>query len=209
MFFSCPTTSSLPIPSNSTYFTTFTPLVTHRYLLITSPSKAFRAAQKQASPTSSSTSKSYINLVPSRTSDHAGGKSTEFKFHLVHSGSTTATSATRKRKSHVVVQTELDGANAYPTPAGWTAFDNQQQGPSSGSTPFAANASNNTSQSSLRTSTFILRPINHSIAKAHVSALSDSSSFSRVPHDHTAKSDKRMSLRGLAGLFSATDNSFE
>jgi hypothetical protein len=217
-----------------------------RYLLITSPSRAFRAAQKQASHPHASSygqGKSYVNLIPSRTSSSAqvgaGGSSIEFKFHLVHATSSSLTSETarkeRKRKSHVVVETLSDapkntdkvgGEQRRDGQTGWTRFSNDQSedrsstsSPSSNPFPsYSHSAKSPSIPPQMRTSTFILRPINHSIAKSHVASLdilnssntsASASSSNKDGHHSHSKEHNRMSLRGLAGLFSATDNSFE
>lgn len=186
-----------------------------RYLLITSPSKAFGAAQKQASLHSDpSSSKSYINLLPSRTSTHSG-TSTEFKFHLSHSPSLSTVNPSKehnKRKSHTIVETDNNPTTSNTASSankGWTTFsDNTSITDKPSSNPFQeASQSSSTATSlptRLKTSTFLLRPINHSIAKSHLA--------NTKQHDHAhahTKENRRISLRGIAGLFSATDNSFE
>lgn len=177
-------------------------------------------------------------MIPSRTHP-----SIEFKFHLVHLASSSSSSSSQsdrrskenKRTSHVVIETDSDGINAAAastsltsvgtmggnsTTQGWTTFDNNNTGelkPLKPNNPFPESNTNARDQTEpkLKTSTFLLRPINHSIAKSHVQQANNStahlSGHGMEKHDHHAKknSEKRMSLRGIANLFSAADNSFE
>lgn len=214
---------------------TATLAVGFRYLLLTCPSQAFKHAQKQSSFTPG---KSYVNLVPSRTHP-----SIEFKFHLVHLASDSSSSSqfnkrakeNNKRRSHVVIETDSDGITApasssssqslgvthgNSTTKGWTTFDNNNTGdatPLEPNNPFLESnpIARKQTEPNLKTSNFLLRPINHSIAKSHVQQANNNtanlSGHGLEKHDHHTKknSEKRMSLRGIANLFSAADNSFE
>lgn len=209
-----------------------------RYLLLTCPSQAFKHAQKQSSFTPG---KSYVNLVPSRT--HPSIEFKFHLVHLASSSSSSLSSQNdrrskenNRRRGHVVIETDSDGVPA-PAPSssssqslgvtdgssttkGWTTFDNNNTGdatPLEPNNPFLESnpIARKQTEPNLKTSTFLLRPINHSIAKSHVQQANNNtanlSGHGLEKHDHHTKknSEKRMSLRGIANLFSAADNSFE
>ncbi|KAK9893601.1 hypothetical protein P389DRAFT_113820 [Cystobasidium minutum MCA 4210] len=190
------------------------------YLLITCPSsRAFKTAQKQSSY---SKGKSYVNLIPSRTHP-----SIEFKLHLVHASSSSSslpTSKKNKRKSYTIVQTDSDSAKLGLPPLNapgdktWTTFDgstSQTDAPSS-SVPLSntcppSDTSTTQQQVEARQSTFILRPTSHSAAKAQIQRMNESAAHggSLESVDSNKRDNKRISLRGIANLFSGSDNSFE